>query len=55
MIRAGLVDEFRLLVSPIMLGGGHSHFPNGVRVPLQLLADRRFGNGVVFVRYRAEP
>lgn len=52
MIRAGLVDEFHLFVSPVMVGGGHSYFPPGVRLPLELLAERRFDNGVMYLRYQ---
>lgn len=52
-IRAGLVDEYYLLVSPIAVGGGTPFLPHGVNVPLELVAERRFGNGVVYLRYRA--
>jgi dihydrofolate reductase len=51
-IRAGLVDEIHLLVNPILVGGGKASLPDGVRVPLELLEERRFGNGVVYLRYR---
>jgi dihydrofolate reductase len=51
-IRAGLVDEFQLFVTPIVVGGGNPSLPKGVRVPLELLDERRFGNGVVYLRYR---
>ncbi len=51
-IRAGLVDEFRMLVSPIIVGGGTPYFPSDVTVPLELVEQRGFGNGVVFLRYR---
>ncbi len=51
-IRAGLVDEIHLLVNPIMVGGGKASLPDGVRVALELLEERRFGNGVVYLRYR---
>ncbi|PSK83580.1 dihydrofolate reductase [Murinocardiopsis flavida] len=50
-IRAGLVDEYQLIVGPAIVGGGHRFFPDGVRVDLELLDERRFGNGVVFLRY----
>jgi dihydrofolate reductase len=50
-LRAGLVDELRLLLSPVLVGGGKRALPDGVRVDLELLAERRFGNGVVHVRY----
>ena len=54
-IRAGLVDEYHLFVSPIVVGGGKQALPDGVRVELELVAERRFGNGVVHVHYRARP
>jgi dihydrofolate reductase len=50
-IEAGLVDEFQLFVTPILVGGGKSAFPKGVRVELELLAEHRFGNGVVYLHY----
>jgi dihydrofolate reductase len=49
--RAGLVDEVQLFLAPIVVGGGKPALPDGVRVPLELLEERRFGNGVVFLRY----
>lgn len=51
-IRAGLVDEFRMLVNPIIVGGGTPYFPPGVTVALDLVEQRRFDSGVVFLRYR---
>jgi dihydrofolate reductase len=50
-LAAGLVDEVHLLVSPIVVGGGTPALPNGLRLPLDLLDERRFGNGVVYLRY----
>jgi len=50
-IAAGLVDEFRVLVSPVVVGGGTPFLPRHVHVDLELLEERRFGNGVVLVRY----
>jgi dihydrofolate reductase len=50
-IRAGLVDEYQLFVGPAIVGGGNPFFPKGVHVDLELLDERRFGNGVVFLRY----
>ena len=47
-----MIDEFRMLVSPIIVGGGTPYLPLGVTVPLTLVEHRRFGNGVVFLRYR---
>jgi dihydrofolate reductase len=51
-IRAGLVDEFQLFLTPIMVGGGKQALPGDVRVELELLDERRFGSGTVYVRYR---
>ncbi len=51
-LRAGLVDEIQLFVSPVAVGGGNRFLPDGVRVGLELLAERRFGNGVVYLHYR---
>ena len=50
-IRAGLVDEYQLLIGPAIVGGGKPYFPADVRVALELLDERRFGNGVVYLRY----
>jgi dihydrofolate reductase len=51
-IEGGLVDEFHLFVTPIVVGGGRQALPDGVRVELELLEERRFGNGVVHLQYR---
>jgi len=51
-IRAGLVDEYQLFVTPVMVGGGTSVFPDGVRAGLDLVDQRRFASGVVYLRYR---
>jgi dihydrofolate reductase len=50
-IRAGLVDEYHLFLTPIVVGGGTQSLPDGVRLQLELLAERRFANGVVYLRY----
>jgi len=52
-IRAGLVDELHLFVSPVVVGGGKAALPDGVRWDLALVGERRFGNGVVWLHYRA--
>jgi dihydrofolate reductase len=49
--KAGLVDECHLFLTPIVVGGGKQALPDNVRVPLQLLDERRFSNGVVYLRY----
>jgi dihydrofolate reductase len=51
-IRAGLVDEYHLFVTPVVVGGGKQSLPDGVRLELELLDERRFDNGVVHLRYR---
>ena len=51
-IEAGLVDELHLFLAPIVIGGGKPSLPDGVPVPLELLHERRFGNGMVYLHYR---
>jgi dihydrofolate reductase len=52
LIERGLIDEFRLFVSPVLLGGGTPYFPSlEDRVELQLLETRTFGSRVVYQRY----
>jgi dihydrofolate reductase len=51
-IEADLVDEFHLFLTPIVVGGGTRALPDDVRVKLELLDERRFGNGVVHLHYR---
>jgi dihydrofolate reductase len=50
-IRTGLVDEYHLFVTPIVVGGGTQSLPDGVRLQLELLAEHRFANGVVYLSY----
>lgn len=50
-LAAGLVDELRLFLVPILLGAGRPCLPASPRAALQLLDTRRFGSGVVFLRY----
>jgi dihydrofolate reductase len=50
--QAGLVDECHLFVTPIVVRGGKQSLPNHVRLQLELPDERRFGNGVVHLRYR---
>jgi len=52
-IAAGLVDEYQQFVNPIVVGGGKHFLPPGVRIELELLEERRFAGGVVFLRYAA--
>ena len=50
--RAGLVDEFHLFLTPVLVGGGKHALPQGASRRLELLDERRFGRGTVFLRYR---
>ncbi len=50
--RAGLIDEIQLYLSPIIVGAGNPALPDGVKVPLELVDERRFDNAVVHLRYR---
>jgi dihydrofolate reductase len=51
--KAGLVDECQLFLAPVVVGGGNQSLPDNVRLSLELLDQRRFGNGTVFLRYRS--
>jgi len=51
-IKAGLVDEYHLFITPIVVGGGKPALPNDLRVKLELLDERRFAGGVVHLHYR---
>lgn len=51
--RAGLVDEFHLFLTPVLVGGGKHALPEGVSLKLELLDERRFRSGTVFLRYRS--
>ena len=53
-IDAGLVDEWHLFVAPVVVGAGTAALPDGVRVELELLDERRFGNGTVHLHYRTK-
>ena len=50
--RAGLVDELQLVVAPAIVGAGTASLPDGVRVDLELVEERRFDGGMAFLRYR---
>ena len=51
-IVAGLVDEYHLILVPVLVGGGKRAFPDGVRLDLELLDERRFAAGAAYLRYR---
>ena len=51
-LEADLVDECQLFLNPVIVGGGKPAFRAALRRNLELLETRRFGNGVIYVRYR---
>ena len=51
-IEANLVDECQLFLNPVIVGGGKPAFRPALRRNLELFETRRFGNGVIYVRYR---
>lgn len=51
-IAAGLVDELRLFVAPVVVGGGTRALPDNVGWNLELVDERHFDNGVVHLHYR---
>jgi dihydrofolate reductase len=50
--KAGLVDECQLFLTPVVVGGGKPSLPDNVHLQLELLSERRFRSGVVFLHYR---
>ena len=50
-LAAGLVDELQLFFVPVLVGGGTSAFPDGLRLRLELLDQRRFANDTAYLRY----
>ncbi len=53
-IQAGLVDEYHFIRTPIVVGGGKPSLPTHVHLTLELVDERRFGNGVVHLHYRSK-
>ncbi len=50
-LAAGIVDEIHLFVSPVVVGSGNPVFPDDLALSLELVEERRFGNGVVHLHY----
>jgi dihydrofolate reductase len=53
-IKTGLVDEYHLFVTPTVIGGGNHFLPDNVGLELELLDERRFQKGVVYLRYQTK-
>ena len=51
-VAEGLVDECHLFLVPVLVGGGKRALPAGVHAELELLDERRFRSGVVYLHYR---
>jgi dihydrofolate reductase len=51
-IAAGLVDEYHLFITTSVVGGGRRFFPDGVRLDLELVAERSFTGGLIHAHYR---
>jgi dihydrofolate reductase len=51
-IKAGLVDDYQMFVVPVVVGAGKQSLPRDGRIELELVHERRFGNGTVFLHYR---
>jgi dihydrofolate reductase len=54
-LAAGLVDEMQLFYVPMVVGGGTRALPDDVRIKLELLSERRFENGTVYMHYWVDP
>jgi dihydrofolate reductase len=52
-MKAGLVDEYHLFLAPVIVGGGKQMLPDDVRLDLELVDERRFESGFVFLSYTA--
>jgi len=52
-LRAGVVDEIQLLLVPVVVGGGTRALPEGLRAGLDLLDERSFASGAVYLRYQS--
>ncbi len=49
---AGLIDECRLFIYPVLVGGGKPALPRDMRVQLELIDEQRFSRGAIYLRYR---
>src|SRR6266852_507126 len=50
-MRASLVDKFQIIVCSVVVGSGKRFFPDGVRLNLELVEERRFRKGVIVLQY----
>jgi dihydrofolate reductase len=52
LLKAGLIDEFRLMVFPTAIGAGQRPFAEMEKVPMKLLESKTFNTGVVILHYQ---
>jgi dihydrofolate reductase len=52
-IRAGLVDAYQLFLTPVIIGSGSQAIPDGFRQTLELVDERRFAGGMIYLHYQA--
>jgi dihydrofolate reductase len=51
-VKAGLIDEYHLFITPVVVGGGNQFLPDDIWLVLELLEERRFDNGMIYLYYR---
>jgi dihydrofolate reductase len=55
LTRAGLIDEYRIIINPLILGSGVPNFQNVAHpIPLKLSHSRVFANGNIWLSYQLE-
>ncbi len=51
-IKAGVVDEYHQFIAPVIIGAGNAWLPNNVHINLELVDEKRFPSGFIYLRYR---
>jgi dihydrofolate reductase len=54
-IKAGLVDEYHQFIAPVIIGSGDAWLPDNIRIDLELVDQKRFPNGFIYLRYQVIP
>jgi len=50
-IKAGVVDEYHQFIAPVIIGAGNAWLPNNVHINLELVDEKRFPSGFIYLRY----